>query len=334
MLGEIISFILIFCVLFTPIHAFALQSTTMAKLEKTWDLETMDYRRIQLLEKANTLVGYTTYGHAAGSNKIATIGNKPKQLCCSSFVAWAYYYSGLITDLKSNGKAKIDVNCDSIPKTTYFESVSESEILPGDLAWAPGQHIGIYAGTTESGVKMYIHCSGNSGRNGVVIDHDSRFTKFFRYKKFKDDNSNSIYAKVSSSEPIKAFKQFISKYISSGKSITAEDMQKWMEGYNGDVDCSGKTGILGDPNDENSVAWLLQQILNYIKVLGPLLVIVLSAIDFIKVIIQSDDESMAKAQKKLIIRLLLAAALFFIPTLVTVLLNIFGITSDPLCGLS
>ncbi len=92
-------------------------------------------------------------------------------------------------------------------------------------------------------------------------------------------------------------------------------------------------GVLGNPSDENSVAWLLQQILNFIKVVGPLLVVVLSSIDFAKVIVKSDDEAMAKAQKKLGMRLILAASLFFIPTLVQVLLDVFGFISDPTCGI-
>ena len=42
---------------------------------------------------------------------------------------------------------------------------------------------------------------------------------------------------------------------------------------------------------------------------------------------------MQKAGKKLGYRLILAALLFFIPTVVEVLLGIFGITSDPTCGI-
>ncbi len=103
--------------------------------------------------------------------------------------------------------------------------------------------------------------------------------------------------------------------------------------YNQNQTCTGGDSILGDPGDPNSVAWLLQQILNIIKVVGPLLVVVLSSIDFAKVIIKSDDEAMAKAQKKLIIRLILAALLFFIPLLVEVMLDVFGFTSSATCGL-
>ncbi len=113
--------------------------------------------------------------------------------------------------------------------------------------------------------------------------------------------------------------------------ITQEDMQEWLEGYDGDVECNS---LLGDVNNPDSVAWLLQKMLNYIKLLGPLLVLVLSSVDFAKSIIVSDEESMKKAQKRLGIRLVLAIALFFLPDLVNTLLTIFGITTDQTCGLN
>ena len=89
---------------------------------------------------------------------------------------------------------------------------------------------------------------------------------------------------------------------------------------------------LGDVNDPDSVAWLLQKLLNYIKILGPFLVLIYSSIDFIKAIVTSDDESLKKATKNLSMRLILALALFLIPVFVSVMLNIVGLTSD-LCGL-
>lgn len=113
--------------------------------------------------------------------------------------------------------------------------------------------------------------------------------------------------------------------------LTQEDMSEWLEGYDGDVECNS---LLGDVNNPDSVAWLLQKMLNYIKLLGPLLVLVLSSVDFAKSIIVSDEESMKKAQKRLGIRLVLAIALFFLPDLVNTLLTIFGITTSQTCGLN
>lgn len=99
-------------------------------------------------------------------------------------------------------------------------------------------------------------------------------------------------------------------------------------------DCSSEnTGILGSVNDEDSVAWLLQQILNYIKILGPSIAIVLGSVDFAKAIIASDEENMKKTQKKFINRLVAAALLFFVPLLVQIMLSLFGFTTDVTCGL-
>lgn len=102
------------------------------------------------------------------------------------------------------------------------------------------------------------------------------------------------------------------------------------DSYNKNQNCNG---LLGDPNDEDSVAWLLQTILNYLRVLGPILVVVLSSVDFAKVIVNGDDEKFSKAKKTLFRRLIIVALLFLVPTIVSVLLNLFGITSNPTCGI-
>ena len=98
------------------------------------------------------------------------------------------------------------------------------------------------------------------------------------------------------------------------------------------LDC--EESLLGSVNDEDSVAWLVQQILDLIKVVGPILVVVLSSIDFLQVILKGDDEAMGKATKKLTTRLILAILLFLVPVLVEWLLDIFGITTSGICGLN
>lgn len=102
----------------------------------------------------------------------------------------------------------------------------------------------------------------------------------------------------------------------------------------GTIDCtSQETGILGSVQDKESVAWLLQQILNYIKILGPSLAIALGTIDFVKAIVVSDEKSMKETQKKFVNRLIAAFLLFFVPLIVQVLLNLFGFTTNIACGL-
>ena len=125
--------------------------------------------------------------------------------------------------------------------------------------------------------------------------------------------------------------------VNNAVSVVSENfyiMETTVTDVSPNMECSGAdNSILGNPDDPDSVAWLVQLALNVLKVVGPALVIILSSIDFIKVIIKSDDEEMAKAQKKLIIRLILALLLFVIPFITQFLLQIFGVYSDPTCGL-
>lgn len=94
-------------------------------------------------------------------------------------------------------------------------------------------------------------------------------------------------------------------------------------------------GILGNVDDEDSVAWLLQKLLNYVKILGPSIAVVLSSIDFLKAIVSSDDESMKKTQASFKNRMIAAVLLFFIPFLVSFMLELTGlVVSDASCGLS
>ena len=104
--------------------------------------------------------------------------------------------------------------------------------------------------------------------------------------------------------------------------------------YNQDgITCQGSDSVLGDPKDSESVAWLLDQILTWMTIIGMLLVVVLSSIDFLSVVVKSDDEAMAKAARKFGLRLVLAVLLFFVPTITNAILDIFGLTSQSTCGL-
>lgn len=103
-----------------------------------------------------------------------------------------------------------------------------------------------------------------------------------------------------------------------------------MSQYNQSQNCNT---LLGNPSDSNSVAWLIDKILTYATIAGMGLVVVLSSMDFLKVITNGSDDEMAKASRKLAIRLILAALLFFVPTLTNAMLGIFGLTSDATCGI-
>ncbi|HIR59216.1 MAG TPA: hypothetical protein IAB38_04120 [Candidatus Onthousia excrementipullorum] len=80
-------------------------------------------------------------------------------------------------------------------------------------------------------------------------------------------------------------------------------------------------------NEEGTIGWMLNIILNYIKIIGPILVVLLSAIDFIKAVVGTDEKAMKEAQSKLVIRLVAALCLFLVPTLVQLLLSFINATA-------
>ena len=88
-----------------------------------------------------------------------------------------------------------------------------------------------------------------------------------------------------------------------------------------------------DTQTEGSFGWLLQKLLNYIKIAGPILVVLLSALDFIKAVASSEEDAFKKAQSRLVIRLVAALALFLVPTFVELLLGLINGINDPTCGL-
>ena len=92
--------------------------------------------------------------------------------------------------------------------------------------------------------------------------------------------------------------------------------------------------IFGAPSDEASPANMIQKILNYMKILAPLLVILLSGFDFAKNALAGDQDEMKKATKKLGIRLLCAVGVYLAPLLAGFLINFINESSvDPTCNI-
>lgn len=89
--------------------------------------------------------------------------------------------------------------------------------------------------------------------------------------------------------------------------------------------------ILGNPTDENSVAYYAQIALNVIKYVGILLCIILSSLDIIKAIMGNDKDAHKPVVEKTIKRFMYAAILFFVPSLVNALFTILGLFSS--CGI-
>lgn len=107
---------------------------------------------------------------AAGSSSTGTI--RPYGLDCSGFTDWTY-------------KTALGVSIEAGSWNQWDNSykITEEELLPGDLGFlaVPGtvdtNHVLIYAGISESGEHMWVHCE--SGK-GVILSSPTYVTQYRR----------------------------------------------------------------------------------------------------------------------------------------------------------
>lgn len=139
----------------------------------------MDERRKAVIQKGLSLYGTITYSMDL---RLEPYFMNPKYLDCSSFVGWSYYFGGL-TDVYYGWATEGFLN------GGVFHSISESELVPGDVGLintvgsGGTNHIGIYIGKSASGANVWLHCAGGSLRR-IVINTYNNFHIFMRYNGF------------------------------------------------------------------------------------------------------------------------------------------------------
>ena len=65
----------------------------------------------------------------------------------------------------------------------------------------------------------------------------------------------------------------------------------------------------------------IREIMNWIRIGIPIIIIILGSVDFSKAVIVSDDKALSQALSKLIKRLIAAVAIFFAPLILMYLLD-------------
>ena len=114
----------------------------------------------------------------------------------------------------------------------------------------------------------------------------------------------------------------------SNISSTTGEKKDWSaNGDNCPIFIDSKTG------QKNELYNIVQEAFTFIKILTPILVGVLSLIDYIKAITSSSDDEVKKATQRTIKRLVVGVLLFFLPFLLDLLFDIFGLTDVSRCGI-
>lgn len=97
-----------------------------------------------------------------------------------------------------------------------------------------------------------------------------------------------------------------------------------------DDDQSGSTidGAVGCAVLPDELIDFLQTVLDYIRIIGIALAVILGIVDYIKAAFGSDEKTMATANKHFSSRVIAVALLFLIPSILSLLLKLFNIYTD------
>lgn len=82
---------------------------------------------------------------------------------------------------------------------------------------------------------------------------------------------------------------------------------------------------------------IIKEVLGYFRILGPLVLIAMLSVDYVRVVIGQDADELKKATGRAVKRIIAAICLFLVPTFVVILLDLPGMEaivagrSDPLC---
>lgn len=93
------------------------------------------------------------------------------------------------------------------------------------------------------------------------------------------------------------------------------------------VDCSS---LFDSKNGEYSIRELVNEILQYPRIIVPILVILLGMLDLAKAVIASKEDEMKKAQQKFIKRVVIGVVIFFVPLIVNLVMDLADIVWEGL----
>jgi len=83
--------------------------------------------------------------------------------------------------------------------------------------------------------------------------------------------------------------------------------------------------IFGRKDDPESIRYMVNEVLNYVRIIVPILIILFGVLDFAKAVIAGREDGMRKAQWDFVKRLLIGVAVFFVPTLVDIVMSLADI---------
>ena len=297
------------------------QRSTLEEAMKSWPSE-IEAGRLEVIKKALSLIGkgilYDKGSRAHPENP------NPKYHDCSSYVSWAFYQGGFNIGLKTTPEFAAD--------TANFSEINKSDLIPGDIALnsrngggdtGTVNHVGIYFGNAN-GKNVYLHSTNHNGVSGPQIRHgEGNFKVYFRYTKFGDEMTSVSSGSSSSGGS--------TGYVSQGLQDDKYKGNGFKEIETEDITC--RNVFMDDDGELNELGEFVQGLFTLIKIAAPALVIILSTIDYVKAIANSDDSEMKKVTPKVIKRVIFGVLVFLLPFLLDLVFHLFGLYDLSTCGI-
>ena len=154
---------------------------------------------------------------------------------------------------------------------------------------------GAFATQSQLEAEKFVEASRTNGYKGWYLTHTKT-------------DANGNVKEITEQEYWNAFSGFI-----EGETVVDMDAK---------ITCND---LFGDEDNEDSLAYMINMILGYIRIIVPILVIVLGILDLAKAVIASKEDEMKKAQSTFIKRVFIGVVVFFIPLLVNLIMDLADI---------
>ena len=316
---------------------YSLTSEQKSKLEeamKSWPSE-MEKGRVEIIKKGLSLIGKgiiyprkdANGNYIDDNSSITTV--PPAYLDCSAYVSWVFYQAGFNVGQKCTDNFPAD--------TDNFVSISKEEMLPGDIALnATGggcsehsnNHVGIYFGTVN-GQNIYLNSTKRDGVSGPQFRYgEVNFKVYYRYKKFGDEMTS-----IDSSSGSSSGSSGLSGNIPTG--LQEDPYEDNGFGYTETKDITCKNIFMKeDGSDElNDLGEAVQGLFTLIKIATPILVLILTTIDYIKAMTNQDDAEIKKTTQRTFKRLIFGILIFLLPFLLDLIFHLLGLYDLSTCGI-
>ena len=150
------------------------------------------------------------------------------------------------------------------------------------------------------------------------------FNNYSEAKAFQEasdkKNMNAWFVGYTNQDGSKINEEELENRVAENVATIKENVIKYSvenSGTDVEVNCDE---IFGSKNDEESIAYLVNEILKYPRYIVPVLLILFGTLDFFKAVIAGKEDEMKKAQKTFIKRVIVGVAVFLIPVIINALM--------------